>query len=49
MKATGKHKDFRSRQARQTSYHYRIIKAVANVVGVIIGLIVAQSFLIVQF
>lgn len=41
MKATRKHKDIRSRQARQSSYHYRIIKAVANVVGVIIGLIVA--------
>ena len=41
MKATGKHKDIRSRQARQSSYQYRIIKAVANVVGVIIGLIVA--------
>ena len=36
MKATRKHKDIRSRQARQSSYHYRISKAV-KVVAVIIG------------
>ena len=42
MKATGKHKDFKSRQARQTSYHYRIItkavKAVAVILGAVIGI-----------
>lgn len=38
MKATAKHKDFRSRQARQTSYHYRISKAVAIIIGVVIGI-----------
>ncbi len=41
MKATGKHKDFRSRQARQSSYHYRIItravKAVAVITGAVMG------------
>lgn len=39
MKATGKHKDNRSRQARQSSYHYRISQAV-KVVGVIIGAVI---------
>ena len=36
MKATGKHKDIRSRQARQSSYLYRISKAVAKVAKVIL-------------
>ena len=31
MKATRKHKDNSSRQARQSSYHYRISKAVKAV------------------
>ena len=39
MKATRKHKDFRSRQARQSSYQYRISQAV-KVVGVIIGAVI---------
>lgn len=39
MKATRKHKDFRSRQARQSSYHYRMTKAV-KVVAVIIGAVI---------
>lgn len=39
MKATRKHKDFRSRQARQSSYQYRISKAV-KVVAVIIGAVI---------
>lgn len=39
MKATRKHKDFRSRQAHQTSCHYRISKAV-KVVAVIIGAVI---------
>ena len=38
MKATAKHKDFRSRQARQTSYLSRISKAVAIIIGVVIGI-----------
>ena len=42
MKATGKHKDIRSRQARQSSYQYRIItravKAVAIIIGAVIGI-----------
>ncbi len=41
MKATRKHKDFRSRQARQTSYLYRIskaVKVVAIVIGAVIGI-----------
>ena len=42
MKATGKHKDIRSRQARQSSYHYRMItravKAVAIIIGAVIGI-----------
>lgn len=42
MKATRKHKDFKSRQARQSSYHYRIItkavKAVAVIIGAVIGI-----------
>lgn len=41
MKATRKHKDIRSRQARQSSYHYRIskvVKAVAVIIGAVIGL-----------
>lgn len=36
MKATRKHKDNSSRQARQSSYHYRISKAV-KAVAIIIG------------
>ncbi len=42
MKATRKHKDNRSRQARQSSYHYRIskvVKAVAIIIGAVIGLL----------
>jgi F0F1-type ATP synthase assembly protein I len=42
MKATRKHKDNRSRQARQSSYHYRIskaVKAVAVIIGAVIGLL----------
>lgn len=39
MKATRKHKDFRSRQAHQTSYLYRMTKAV-KVVAVIIGAVI---------
>lgn len=39
MKATRKHKDFRSRQALQTSCHYRISKAV-KVVAIIIGAVI---------
>ncbi len=41
MKATRKHKDNRSRQARQSSYHYRIskaVKAVAIIIGAVIGI-----------
>ena len=41
MKATRKHKDNRSRQARQSSYHYRIskaVKAVAVIIGAVIGI-----------
>lgn len=41
MKATGKHKENRSRQARQSSYHYRIskaVKAVAIIIGAVIGI-----------
>ena len=42
MKATRKHKDFKSRQARQSSYLYRIItkavKAVAIIIGAVIGI-----------
>ncbi|WP_286438022.1 MULTISPECIES: hypothetical protein [Bacteroidales] len=42
MKATGKHKDIRSRQARQSSYLYRMItravKAVATIIGAVIGI-----------
>lgn len=42
MKATRKHKDFKSRQARQSSYQYRIItkavKAVAVIIGAVIGI-----------
>ncbi len=42
MKATRKHKDFKSRQARQSSYLYRIItkavKAVAVIIGAVIGI-----------
>ncbi len=55
MKATRKHKDFKSRQARQSSYHYRIRKALAKVAkliliiieaiaGLTIGWIVKQVF-----
>lgn len=54
MKATKQHIN-RSRQARQTSYHYRISKAVAKVakvvliiigaiVGVIVGWVARQIF-----
>ena len=32
MKAKGKHKDIRSRQARQSSYHYRMIIRAVKVV-----------------
>ena len=39
MKATRKHKDFSSRQAHQTSYQYRMTKAV-KVVAVIIGAVI---------
>ena len=42
MKATRKHKDNRSRQALQSSYHYRIskaVKAVAVIIGAVIGLL----------
>lgn len=39
MKATIKHKDFRSRQAHQTSYLYRMTKAV-KVVAIIIGAVI---------
>ena len=39
MKATRKHKDFRSRQAHQTSYLYRMTKAV-KVVAIIIGAVI---------
>ena len=39
MKATRKHKDIRSRQARQSSYPYRISKAV-KVVAIIIGAVI---------
>lgn len=42
MKATSKHIDFRSRQARQSSYHYRIskaVKVVAIVIGAVIGIV----------
>lgn len=39
MKATRKHKDFRSRQARQTSYLYRMTKAV-KVVAIVIGAVI---------
>ncbi len=39
MKATRKHKDIRSRQARQSSYQYRISKAV-KVVAIIIGAVI---------
>lgn len=42
MKATRKHKDFRSRQARQSSYHYRMTKAVkvmAVIIGAVIGIV----------
>ncbi len=42
MKATGKHKDIRSRQARQSSYHYRMtkaVKAVAIIIGAVIGIV----------
>ncbi len=42
MKATRKHKDNRSRQACQSSYHYRIskaVKAVAVIIGAVIGLL----------
>lgn len=41
MKATRKHKDFKSRQARQSSYPYRIsnaVKVVAIVIGAVIGI-----------
>jgi len=41
MKAIIKHKDIRSRQARQSSYHYRIsktVKAVAIIIGAVIGI-----------
>lgn len=40
MKATRKHKDFSSRQARQTSYQYRIITTAVKVVAVIIGAVI---------
>ena len=39
MKATRKHKDIRSRQASQSSYHYRMTKAV-KMVAVIIGAVI---------
>lgn len=42
MKATRKHKDNSSRQARQSSYHYRIskaVKAVAIIIGAVIGIL----------
>ena len=39
MKATRKHTDFRSRQAHQTSYLYRMTKAV-KVVAIIIGAVI---------
>ena len=41
MKSTRKHKDIRSRQARQSSYPYRIskaVKVVAIVIGAVIGI-----------
>ena len=40
MKATRKHKDFKSRQARQSSYHYRISTTAVKVVAVIIGAVI---------
>lgn len=40
MKATRKHKDIRSRQARQTSYLYRIITRAVKVVVIIIGAVI---------
>lgn len=39
MKATGKHKDNRSRQARQSSYLYRISKAVKAVAIIIVAVV----------
>ncbi len=42
MKATRKHKDFRSRQARQSSYQYRISKAV-KVVAIVIGAVIGMA------
>lgn len=39
MKTTREHKDFKSRQARQSSYQYRITKAV-KVVAIIIGAVI---------
>lgn len=41
MKATRKHKENRSRQVRQSSYLYRIskaVKAVAIIIGAVIGI-----------
>ena len=40
MTATVKHKDNRSRQARQSSYHYRIITKAVKVVAIIIGAVI---------
>lgn len=42
MKATREHKDFRSRQARQSSYQYRISKAV-KVVAIVIGAVIGMA------
>lgn len=40
MKATGKHKDIRSRQARQSSYLSRIITRAVKTVAIIIGAVI---------
>ena len=40
MKVTRKHKEFRSRQAHQTSCHYRIITKAVKVVAIVIGAVI---------
>ena len=40
MKATRKHKDNRSRQARQSSYLYRMITRAVRVMAIIIGAVI---------
>lgn len=40
MNTTRKHKDNRSRQARQSSYQYRIITMAVKVVVIIIGAVI---------